>query len=93
VDEDDDLTYCESCRQCDREESLLLCDGCDHAYHLDCLTPALTRVPVDEWFCPQCSQRHGKYQRFINVVWGSNDYNDQYKVCFIFLSQAQCNMF
>ena len=24
-----DLTYCELCAECDREDSLLLCDGCD----------------------------------------------------------------
>ena len=25
-------------------------------YHMDCLTPALTRVPRGEWFCPVCAR-------------------------------------
>lgn len=33
---------------------LLLCDGCDRGYHLDCLTPQLDEVPVEDWFCPRC---------------------------------------
>ncbi|KAK3597616.1 hypothetical protein CHS0354_030166 [Potamilus streckersoni] len=54
VAEEDDLTYCEVCNQCDREDKLLLCDGCDLGYHMDCLVPPLRRVPVEEWFCPEC---------------------------------------
>uniref|UniRef100_A0A1I8JG96 PHD-type domain-containing protein n=1 Tax=Macrostomum lignano TaxID=282301 RepID=A0A1I8JG96_9PLAT len=38
----------------DREDQLLLCDGCDTAYHTDCLTPPLSRVPAGRWFCPDC---------------------------------------
>ena len=34
---------------------MLLCDGCDLAYHYDtCLNPALTAVPRGRWFCPTC---------------------------------------
>jgi PHD and RING finger domain-containing protein 1 len=33
---------------------LLLCDSCDLGYHLECLTPPLSRVPRGEWFCPDC---------------------------------------
>lgn len=47
-------TYCEVCNYCDREERLLLCDGCDLGYHLECLDPPLTHVPLEEWFCPAC---------------------------------------
>lgn len=52
---DDDPTYCEVCGQCDREDRLLLCDGCDGGYHLDCLQPPLLRVPEDEWYCSECT--------------------------------------
>ncbi|CAK9808178.1 PHD and RING finger domain-containing protein 1 [Anthophora plagiata] len=52
----DDLTFCEVCHQSDREDRMLLCDGCDCGYHLECLTPPLNEVPVEEWFCPECSQ-------------------------------------
>ena len=51
----DDLTFCEVCHQSDREDRMLLCDGCDCGYHLECLNPPLNEVPVEEWFCPECS--------------------------------------
>ncbi|CAL4133276.1 unnamed protein product, partial [Meganyctiphanes norvegica] len=47
-------TYCEVCNECDREDRLLLCDGCDMGYHLECLSPPLSTVPIEEWFCPVC---------------------------------------
>ncbi|XP_066526047.1 PHD and RING finger domain-containing protein 1 isoform X2 [Hoplias malabaricus] len=50
-----DQTCCEVCRGSDREDRLLLCDGCDAGYHMECLTPPLDSVPVEEWFCPRCS--------------------------------------
>ncbi|XP_064108844.1 E3 ubiquitin-protein ligase RBBP6-like isoform X2 [Macrobrachium nipponense] len=52
--ETENPTYCEVCNQCNREDRLLLCDGCDLGYHLECLNPPLTQVPVEEWFCPVC---------------------------------------
>lgn len=34
---------------------LLLCDGCDKAFHTRCLPrPHFTEVPDAEWFCPTC---------------------------------------
>ncbi|XP_075043916.1 PHD and RING finger domain-containing protein 1 [Mixophyes fleayi] len=52
---EDDSTNCEVCGRSDREDRLLLCDGCDAGYHMECLTPALNAIPVDEWFCPECA--------------------------------------
>lgn len=34
---------------------LCICCGLCTEYHLYCLTPPLTQVPLDEWFCPQCA--------------------------------------
>ncbi|XP_012260233.2 E3 ubiquitin-protein ligase UHRF1-like isoform X1 [Athalia rosae] len=46
------------CRVCSGKEDdhlLLLCDECDHAYHIRCLDPPLTSLPTeDEWYCPEC---------------------------------------
>uniref|UniRef100_A0A452DW77 PHD and RING finger domain-containing protein 1 n=1 Tax=Capra hircus TaxID=9925 RepID=A0A452DW77_CAPHI len=53
--EDEDPTFCEVCGRSDREDRLLLCDGCDAGYHMECLDPPLQEVPVDEWFCPECA--------------------------------------
>jgi hypothetical protein len=38
-------TFCETCGADDRADTLLLCDGCDLGYHLECLVPALSAVP------------------------------------------------
>ncbi|KAM9376337.1 uncharacterized protein phrf1 [Pholidichthys leucotaenia] len=54
VDLDLEQTHCEVCGSSDREDRLLLCDGCDAGYHMECLTPPLNSVPVEEWFCPEC---------------------------------------
>ena len=37
---------------------------------MDCLTPPLSRVPVEEWFCPECADREGMYyaRGFIDYV-------------------------
>ncbi|XP_029009383.1 PHD and RING finger domain-containing protein 1 isoform X3 [Betta splendens] len=54
VDVNLEQTNCEVCGGSDHEDRLLLCDGCDAGYHMECLTPPLDSVPVEEWFCPQC---------------------------------------
>lgn len=48
------LKSCEFCFQRDRLHCLLLCDGCDRAFHLFCLVPPLAVVPDADWFCPLC---------------------------------------
>lgn len=53
----EDPTYCEVCQRCDREARMLLCDGCDSGYHLECLDPPLDEIPNDEhWYCSECSR-------------------------------------
>ena len=45
---------CAVCGDPDREESMLLCDYCNHGYHMDCLQPPLTTAPTGIWLCPTC---------------------------------------
>lgn len=52
--QDDDLTYCEICRLSDREDQMLLCDGCDLGYHMNCLENPLTEIPRGNWYCDNC---------------------------------------
>lgn len=46
--------FCQICHDNDNEENLLLCDGCDDAFHTYCLSPALDNIPEDDWFCENC---------------------------------------
>ena len=48
------IIACKICFQSDHPEVLLLCDDCDDAYHLECLSPALLSIPDGDWFCPLC---------------------------------------
>jgi hypothetical protein len=50
---DDDMA-CWGCGDSEPEHNLLLCDGCDAAYHTDCLAPPLAGVPESDWLCPGC---------------------------------------
>jgi hypothetical protein len=53
-DDDDDDIACKACGKAQPDHNLLLCDGCDAAYHTTCLRPRLAAVPDGEWFCPGC---------------------------------------
>lgn len=44
---------CVCCNRGDREETLLLCDGCDRGFHCECI--GLPAVPDGDWFCNACN--------------------------------------
>ena len=49
-----DKYHCNVCARGDGEEAMLLCDGCDDAFHIYCLIPPLPDVPKGDWRCPSC---------------------------------------
>ncbi|XP_074994928.1 transcription intermediary factor 1-beta isoform X2 [Calonectris borealis] len=42
------------CRVCCQAGAVVMCDCCEHCYHLDCHLPALQDVPSPEWRCLLC---------------------------------------
>ncbi|CAJ1953807.1 unnamed protein product [Cylindrotheca closterium] len=48
------------CFICNDGGDLLVCDGCERAYHLGCLKPPLAEIPEGDWFCPLCVNRKTK---------------------------------
>lgn len=42
------------CMYADDEHTLVVCDGCGRAYHLECVR--LDAVPSGRWYCPVCHQ-------------------------------------
>jgi PHD and RING finger domain-containing protein 1 len=64
----EDMTYCEICGRCDREDRLLLCDGCDLGYHCECLVPPVADIPYESWYCPECADEETVYESDDNGV-------------------------
>ncbi|KAL7557159.1 hypothetical protein ACA910_002439 [Epithemia clementina (nom. ined.)] len=44
----------DACVICDDGGELLICDGCEREYHLECMDPPLQSVPEGHWECDEC---------------------------------------
>ncbi|KAM0334332.1 hypothetical protein ACHAQA_001357 [Verticillium albo-atrum] len=51
-EEPEEETPCPICGMAERPDILLLCDGCDAAYHTHCV--GLNHVPAGSWYCLEC---------------------------------------
>ncbi|CEH19130.1 histone acetyltransferase mst2 [Ceraceosorus bombacis] len=47
---------CEVCSDKGDDAQIMFCDRCDRGWHLYCLSPPLTKVPLGRWICPTCRQ-------------------------------------
>ncbi|VVC46501.1 Zinc finger, PHD-type,Zinc finger, RING-type,Zinc finger, FYVE/PHD-type,Zinc finger, PHD-type, partial [Cinara cedri] len=46
---------CQICGGKDNEDRQIMCDECDHPYHMSCLDPPMELIPEDDdWYCPSC---------------------------------------
>eukprot|EP00042_Codosiga_hollandica_P043582 m.414445 g.414445 ORF g.414445 m.414445 type:complete len:1229 (+) comp56592_c0_seq9:156-3842(+) len=45
---------CRVCRKATDGQNMLLCDKCDHGFHIFCLKPRLTEIPAGDWYCNAC---------------------------------------
>ncbi|OAQ98241.1 hypothetical protein LLEC1_05102, partial [Akanthomyces lecanii] len=52
-EEEEESRPCPLCNSAEREDILLLCDGCDAAYHTHCLE--LDHIPDGDWYCMECA--------------------------------------
>lgn len=46
--------YCEICNDSKQNDTVILCDSCDLAFHMVCLEPPLKSVPAGHWYCSVC---------------------------------------
>lgn len=59
--ENEDNDNCMICDDNSRPTETLLCDNCDSSFHMSCLNPPMTEVPLSEWFCEKCLVGTGEY--------------------------------
>ena len=62
---------CFRCGKSDRPESLLLCEDCDDAYHLECNQPELFAIPESNWFCSFCDHKRlcdGLIEKLLQLI-------------------------
>ncbi|KAJ4858958.1 ring finger domain-containing protein [Trichoderma breve] len=52
-EEEEESNPCPICNSAEREDILLLCDGCDAAYHTHCI--GLDYIPEGDWYCMECA--------------------------------------
>ncbi|NXO78872.1 UHRF1 ligase, partial [Sitta europaea] len=45
---------CHICGGKQDPDKQLMCDECDMAFHIYCLNPPLSRIPDEDWYCPEC---------------------------------------
>lgn len=60
-DSDSESESCLICGNNENPQETLLCDNCDHAFHMKCLNPPLSQIPATNWYCDKCLIGTGDY--------------------------------
>jgi histone demethylase JARID1 len=55
------IQKCEHCAKPDEQGNLLICESCDHGYHMQCLDPPVASRPDYDWNCPRCLVGDGQF--------------------------------
>lgn len=48
------IYVCAVCQKDDKDNLLLICNGCSDSYHTFCLKPPIRSIPEGDWRCPRC---------------------------------------
>ncbi|KAJ3591378.1 hypothetical protein NHX12_009323 [Muraenolepis orangiensis] len=62
------VKVCFSCGRSCRIAPLIQCDYCPLLFHMDCLDPPLTTLPVGKWMCPNHVEHLVLNQRTLNLT-------------------------
>ncbi|PRD25506.1 UNVERIFIED_CONTAM: PHD and RING finger domain-containing protein 1 [Trichonephila clavipes] len=46
--------FCDICNDSKQNDTVILCDSCDLAFHMVCLDPPLKSIPPGHWYCAVC---------------------------------------
>ncbi|KAJ3257556.1 hypothetical protein HK103_004465 [Boothiomyces macroporosus] len=57
---------CVKCSKTKTSGTIIICDECESAYHLTCLTQPLLEVPETTWLCKKCIVEHGNDYGFVD---------------------------
>ncbi|CCH44847.1 hypothetical protein BN7_4416 [Wickerhamomyces ciferrii] len=60
-DNETDEDACLICKTNSHPQDTLLCDSCDKPFHRYCLSPPLSKIPQDNWYCDNCVIGNGYY--------------------------------
>ena len=73
---------CEGCGSQQGATEMMLCDGCERAWHTGCLPTPLPSVPPGDWLCPACATsgpRGNVWQPPILVAGAPLEWVDKFK--------------